>query len=230
MKVRTYYQHLLRMNQEELPQLPPFAADQGLSPDELMDIILFGTPKSWSREMDRQGFDPLNMTIVQVVDFLEQIETAEDFEGNVPKRTTTNQSSKKKSYAKGEPKSGDQKHCSIHGWGGHSSAECYKLQGEAKRRRGEGSGAKKEWQNKTSNKTWTRKADDGRNQSKKELASFQKAVKAGVQKELASMDKKRKAAKGDIELHAFDAELKDFNYEDMDDLKIDSDDEVSIDC
>ncbi len=73
----------------------------------------------------------------------------------------------------------------------------------------------------------TRKANDGRNKSKKELASFQKSVKAGVQKELASMDKKRKATKGDIELHAFDAELKDFNYEDMDDLKIDSDDEGS---
>ena len=41
------------------------------------------------------------------------------------------------------------------------------------------------------------------------------------------MDKKRKAGKGsgDIDLHAFDAQLKDFNYGDMDDLKIDSEDD-----
>jgi hypothetical protein len=229
MKVRTYYQHLLRMNQEELPQLPPFLGGQGLGIDELMDIILFGTPKSWSREMDRQGFDPMTHTIVQVVDFLEQIETAEDFEGSTPKKDTKYQG-KKKSYAKGQPKSGDQKHCMIHGWGGHSSDECYKLQGEAKRHKSDGSSSKKDWKGK-SNKTWTRKADDGRDKSKKDLASFQKAVKAGVQKELASMDKKRKAGKGsgDIDLHAFDAQLKDFNYGDMDDLKIDSeDDEMSL--
>ncbi len=79
MKVRTYYQHLIRMNQEELPQLPPFRNDQGLGIDELLDIILFGTPKSWSREMDRQGFDPLTQTIVHVIDFLYQLATAEDF-------------------------------------------------------------------------------------------------------------------------------------------------------
>jgi hypothetical protein len=228
MKVRTYYQHLIRMNQEELPQLPPFAPNQGLAVDELLDIILYGTPKSWSREMDRQGQDPLTMTIVQVVDFLEQIETAEEFET----KTTRNDKSqgKKKPYTKTNAKSSDQKHCMIHGWGGHSSDECYKLQGEAKRHKGD-SNSKKDWKGKSSNKTWTRKADDGRDKSKKELASFQKAVKAGVQKELASIDKKRKSNKEDgeiIDLHAFDAQLKEFNYGDMDDLKIDSEDEMSI--
>ena len=228
MKVRTYYQHLIRMNLEELPQLPPFAADQGLAPDELLDIILYGTPKSWSREMDRQGQDPLTMTIVQVVDFLEQIETAEEFE------TKTNKDNKgqgkKKPYTKTNAKSGDQKHCMIHGWGGHSSDECYKLQGDAKRHKGDNSNSKKDRKGKNSNKTWNRKADDGRDKSKKELASFQKAVKAGVQKELASIDKKRKSNKedGELDLHAFDAQLKEFNYGDMDDLKIDSDDDMSI--
>ncbi len=228
MKVRTYYQHLIRMNQEELPQLPPFAPNQGLAVDELLDIILYGTPKSWSREMDRQGQDPLTMTIVQVVDFLEQIETAEEFETKTSKDNKGQ--GKKKPYTKTNAKSGDQKHCMIHGWGGHSSDECYKLQGDAKRHKGDGSNSKKDWKGKNSNKTWNRKADDGRDKSKKELASFQKAVKAGVQKELASIDKKRKSNKedGEMDLHAFDAQLKEFNYGDMDDLKIDSDDDMSI--
>ena len=60
MKVRTYLQHMLRMNQEELPNLPPHNTCQSLLTDELLDIILFGTPKSWQKEMERQGFDPMD--------------------------------------------------------------------------------------------------------------------------------------------------------------------------
>ena len=59
MSVRVHLQHLLRMNHDEIPNLPPFDPDQNLSMDELTDIILFGTPKSWQREMERQGFDPM---------------------------------------------------------------------------------------------------------------------------------------------------------------------------
>jgi hypothetical protein len=81
MKVRTYYQHLVRVNQDELPALPPFGRSQHLLDDEIIDILCYGTPKSWSREMDRQGFDPLTLTPTQVVDFLERIEQSEDFDG-----------------------------------------------------------------------------------------------------------------------------------------------------
>ena len=60
--------------------LPPFRADQVLSNDKLLDILLYGTPTSWQREMDSQGFDPLLHTFNEVVDFMEQIEASEDFE------------------------------------------------------------------------------------------------------------------------------------------------------
>ena len=63
MKVRIYMQHLLRMNMGELEMLPPFRANQVLSNDKLLDILLYGTPKSWQREMDCQGFDPLLHTL-----------------------------------------------------------------------------------------------------------------------------------------------------------------------
>ena len=48
------------MNQEEFPRLPPFDPNQYLHDDEILDIVLFGTPKSWEREMDKQGFDPFS--------------------------------------------------------------------------------------------------------------------------------------------------------------------------
>ena len=63
MKVRTYYQHLIRINNDELPALPPFRPDQNLQDDEIIDILMYGTPKSWTREMDRQGYDPLTKTV-----------------------------------------------------------------------------------------------------------------------------------------------------------------------
>ena len=60
--------------------LPPFQADQVLSNDKLLDIQLYVTLKSWQREMDCQGFDPLRHALNEVVDFMEQIEASEDFE------------------------------------------------------------------------------------------------------------------------------------------------------
>ena len=53
MKVRTYYQHLVRINMDEMPMLPPnFSSSNCLSNDEMVDILIYGCPKSWAREMD----------------------------------------------------------------------------------------------------------------------------------------------------------------------------------
>jgi len=72
--------NIVRINSgsEEIPCLPPhFAETRSLAEDEIVDILLCGTPKSWQREMDRQGFDPLTQTPMHVVAFVEWIETAE---------------------------------------------------------------------------------------------------------------------------------------------------------
>ena len=62
MKIRYFYQLLNKMNNAEIPRVPPFNPNQGFQPDELMEIILYAVPKSWIREMDRQGIDPLDGT------------------------------------------------------------------------------------------------------------------------------------------------------------------------
>jgi len=227
MKVREYYQHIQRINIEEVTCLPPYNPAQALSNDEILDILLFGTPKSWQREMDRQGFDPLDHTLQEVIAFMEQIEMSEDFDAP----TQQGQKSKGKGKQSTKPKQsgGGDKYCLIHGKGGHSSDECHKLQAEAKKLKSSHGGSKlSDKSGKFTNKTWTRKADETNDKSKKDLAAFvKKAISKGVQKELASVDKKRKAS--DKEIHAFDMDdLKDFNYEDMDNLKIDSDDDISI--
>ena len=75
MKVRLYYQHLTRVNNEEITGLPPaFDATQKLSDEEMIDIILFGTPRTWQNEMDCQGFDPMEKIPGEVIAFMENID------------------------------------------------------------------------------------------------------------------------------------------------------------
>ncbi len=215
MSLREYYQHLTRINYDELPLLPPFEADQGLSTDELIDIIIFGCPKSWSKEMEKQGFDPLTKSLIQVVDFLERIEATED--RPEPKSSGSKDSGKKK--AKGSSKndsSGGSKYCSLHGKGSHTTDECRTIQAKIKDLKSDESGGSK-------NKTWSRKADDEKKKSQKEFNSF---VKKMVKKELNAMSssKKRKAEANNIEVDDSGIDFDNFN---LDDWKPDSSDDSS---
>ena len=225
MKVRTYYNHLMRINVDEIPRLPPFEDDQKFSQDELLDILLFGTPKSWQREMEKQGFDPMEKKLNQVIDKMESLESTEDFEHD---NNTKSVAKKGNGNGKGGKKSTNSKgkqqnlYCMLHGEGGHKTEDCYQLQKEAKRvKMGKGDNSSK-----SKNKTWSRKAAESSKESKKDLAAFiRKEVKKGVKKDLKAISKKRKSESDDSDserdLHAFD--LKDFNYEDMENLKIDDD-------
>ena len=217
MKVRTFYQHLLRINEDELLALPPFNPGQTMSEDELVDILLYATPRSWSREMDRQGFDPVSNSLAANVAFMERIEQSEDAIPDHDSKPKASSNKKTKSSNTG----GRGKYCLIHGQCSHSSDECKTLQGLAKESKSSFSGTKKKF----GNKTWKKKSDDATTKEKKDLAaSIKKSIKDGVDKELHSTDKKRKPS---YDLNAFDEELKDFNYEDMENLSLD-DDESSV--
>jgi hypothetical protein len=78
MKVCNYYQNIVRINNEEIPNLPLFRPLQKLSHDKLIDIVLFRTPKSWQNEMEQQGFDPMEQSLFQVIDFMERVESVEE--------------------------------------------------------------------------------------------------------------------------------------------------------
>jgi len=57
-----------------------------LSEDKIVDILLFGAPKSWQRKTDHQGFHPLASAPSDAAAFMEHIEMSEDFDGH--KKTT----------------------------------------------------------------------------------------------------------------------------------------------
>jgi hypothetical protein len=44
----TYYQNLYSINNQEIPNLPPFGEHQNFHEDKFIDIILYGTPGSWA--------------------------------------------------------------------------------------------------------------------------------------------------------------------------------------
>jgi len=117
MPAREHLMHIIRINTHEIPRLPPnFNNAQSLGDDEIVDILLFGTPKSWQREMDRQGIDPLASAPYDAVAFMERIEMSEDFDSDKKTNKVVPGKGKKKSgYAKGNSDADGSKHCMLHG-------------------------------------------------------------------------------------------------------------------
>ena len=213
MGVREYYRNLCRINNEELTSLPPaFNDTQKMADSDITDIILAGTPKSWQREMDRQGFDPWTKRSGEVIAWMENIEASEEFEANRDNKKSDKTKKQKKSPAS-ESKTVNnrtEKYCKIHGKNyTHSTAECKVLNnGDSK------------------NKTWSRKSEEAKKASRKDLnALLEKKLSKVVKKQLASVEKKRKSddSDSDEECHLLDAlsgKLDGFNYEDMEGLSL----------
>lgn len=228
MRVKEFFVNLNRINEIEIPEMPPrFNDTQKLSNDEIVDILLYAFPSSWSGEMERQGFDAVTKTPQEVVDFCERLEVAEAVTGKPNGNGKASKDQKKSGSSKG--KSSGKKYCHLHGEGSHDSNECKVLQAQAKKLKASEGGKS---DGKFKNKSWTRKADEQRNKSKKELQAF---MKKAVKKELNALSKKRKSEeKSDDEDEASvnnieEVDLSGFNYTDMDNLKIESDDETDDD-
>ena len=201
MKIREYFNRLVRINNQELIYLPPFNANQKLSNEELIDVICYAVPKSWIKEMDRQGIDPDSKTLIEVVNLFERIEASED---NVEDKFTKVQKGKggKTNKSSGKKSGEGQFYCLLHGANSsHNTDDCHKMKADAKRlKTDEGKKGGKTF----SNKQWKRQADDGKNQSKNEL---NKLVKKAVRKEMNNAEKKRKSDDSDQEVNALEEHL-----------------------
>ena len=225
MGVRTCLMHVIRINMQEIPRLPPnFNAAQQLSNNEIIDILLFGAPKSWQQEMDCQGIDPLASTPADAAAFMERIEMSEDFDSNKKSTKVAPGKGKMKcGFAKGNSDADGSKCCMLHGNNNtHDALECKTLMVQAKKLKGNNSTNQK---GKGGNKSWKNKAKDKTNDSKKELAALIKkateVIKKGKLNAIEPMKKRKvKWPSEEEELCALDAELKDFNYEDLDKMDL----------
>ena len=212
MRTREYVNRLRHINYEELPKLPPFDDNQRLADDEMIDILIYGLPKSWIKEMDRQDFDPFAHPIMRSVEFCERMESSEDFQ---PEQKKSSPAQSKKKHKSSD---GGAKYCEYHGKGNHSTQDCEvikKMIASAKNNKGE-----RRDKPKFGNKTWRRSADDAKKSATKDLAAVvAKQVKKAMKKELHAVSRKRSSDDS-----SSDGEL---NNVDFDKLSIDSDDEVS---
>jgi len=221
MKCRTFYNHFTRINEREIPELPPrFDGTQCLQDDEVIDILLFAFPSSWQGEMERQGFDPFSHTPGEILDFCERLEVAEAIETPVKAKKGNDRTKKHKSKNASARKEEDPDYyCMIHGPNrSHNTDDCYSLKKQIKEGKYDNKGTK--------NKSWSRKAEDAKVKSKKDLAAF---ISKTIRKEMNAMDKKRPAEEednGSNEDEPEEGELAAFDFSNLAELQIDSDDSM----
>ena len=172
----------------------------------------------------------MNGTAADALEFMERLEATDDFDG-----TPAKQHSKPTAKRGGMPKKapshsakGKKGFCMIQDEGNHTSEECYTLQKEAKKLKSSYGSNTDKYADKaksgSGNKTWNRKAEQGKSKTKSDLATFiGKEIAKGMKKQKKSdleASKKRKNDSDDEgdDLHVFD--LEGFNYNEMDNLKI----------
>jgi len=87
MPIRTFVNHLLRINDNELPFLPPFGQNQALNEDELKEIIYYGLPPKWKDDMIKLNFDCFMQPFEEVVNFCERQESTAENQAAAKKAT-----------------------------------------------------------------------------------------------------------------------------------------------
>ena len=237
MSIRQFVNRIRTINDVEMKRLPPF--EQSLERDEILEILYHAVPASWRSEMERQGYDYSTSSATNFIIFCERLEQAATHESNFIKV----QGSAKKPAGKQKPNNYTKKdsksefYCKIHGAdSGHNTDKCYTLQNMLDKQNGDG---------KFKNKTWKKESNSIQKKGKG------KAHKAAVQKEINMLIKKgvlkknpKKNAKGgkaskkrkndssdedsdtDESINMMDQiDLSEFKYDDMDNLKIESDDD-----
>ena len=133
--------------------------------------------------------------------------------------TNNNNGKKKASTSSKSNGKSNKKFCVLHGCG-HATDECDQLNAEAKRIKG-GDLPEKPKELTQGNfhfsgkKSWSRKAQDAKKKANKDLATF---IQAEVKKATSINKRKSDDSSDEGNLNGFD--LSDFNYEEMDKLKI----------
>ena len=126
-----------------LKEFPPFGGDdQMLAEDDLAEILEFGIPNSWQKAMVLQGFNTIERSVTDIVEFCERLEFTEQLSNDLNgKNSRTDSSSGKKNRKSGEKTSKEasnkgkhqqDRYCPLHNTNGHDISECKVFLNQAK--------------------------------------------------------------------------------------------------
>jgi hypothetical protein len=217
-----------------LKEFPPFQSDQQLDDPEIMDILEFGVPNSWQKNMVMQGFDPMIHTTAEFVCFCERheftegtLDNSEDKNKAKPKASSKSSSNDGKSRAKpsveanpnnkNKRKAASDKWCDLHQTYGHDTSECKVVQSQIAKMRAS-------WETVRPNKSVSFKkpngyAKDSSVTSKKELMTM---VKESIKSLVQNKKQKTEQAFNVEEQKSAEDSTSDFEMEDFGEI-IDSD-------
>lgn len=150
-KTREYMARVTELN-EYLREFPGYEQGKELGADCIMDIAEYAVPATWQRQMVVHGFDPLDHTVAEFVEFCERMEFTEETEDTGTKsKATAKQGSngavtgpakssekarkkKRKSYDNSSDE--EEPFCELHGYGqNHKTGKCRVLLAQAKKMR-----------------------------------------------------------------------------------------------
>ena len=145
MSTREFVARLQELN-AYLKEFPPFGGDeQMLADNDLAEILKFGIPNSWQRAMVLQGFNAIERSVTDTVEFCERLEFTEQLSNDLNgKNSQTDSSSGKKNRKSGgktskeasnKGKHGRDRYCPLHDTNGHDIWECKVLLNQAKKMR-----------------------------------------------------------------------------------------------
>lgn len=133
----TIREYLARVNEinSYLPMFPGGNEGSKLPDDELCDILEFGIPSTWQKQMTLQAFDPLEHSPLETVEFCERLETTEEIEkstNDTPKNSSAERATKKRKSQDGPESTSNKLYCMLHGSGRHTTEKCRSLQAKVK--------------------------------------------------------------------------------------------------
>ena len=105
-------------------------AAASLPEDELVEALYHAMPNSWRNTMVLQGFNYVNHTCIELLQFCERLETLEPpaekkKKSNDSKSTATSGNKRKRvSFLDSTEDEGNRKYCLLHGYCAHSTNEC----------------------------------------------------------------------------------------------------------
>lgn len=206
--------------------------------DELMENCEFGIPAKWRKEMILQGFEPVEHTVQDFVDFCERLEATEEINEALSKKADKHGKSNDENPSKrkrGGPRAGtDGKakyDCLYHGANNtHATHDCLILKDQAKKMAAAHSNVGGRFKKaRFENKTWRRSDGDSDGEKKKKTGELHAYIKSMVDNAVKQSAKKRKA-EDPPSMDNFNYDMDDLNdLPDFDKLSVSSDSDVEMD-